>query len=149
MHRLWNRWIRLSCYHSIVYATCPLYIHVTSILQFIRKWFGQCSHTIACFDWALTIYNYFVNVSNTIAYCFQLSFALKKHLVLNLPTIILTINTSKMKNIQLLQEKRETTHHTRRQHLKTILTNWLCSLSESLEPTYSYTKQMFGLSSTE
>ena len=35
---LWNRWIRLSCYNNRVYNTCPLYTHVTPILQCI----GPC-----------------------------------------------------------------------------------------------------------
>jgi len=30
---LWNRWIRLSCYYNRVKNTCPLYTHVSPILQ--------------------------------------------------------------------------------------------------------------------
>ena len=30
-----NRWIGLSCYYNIVWNTCPLYTHVTPILQCI------------------------------------------------------------------------------------------------------------------
>ena len=53
---LWNKWIRLSCYNTRVYNTCPLYTHVTPILQCIVVYViysgvsGQSSHTIGYFN---------------------------------------------------------------------------------------------------